>query len=242
MPHLNFGPKRAIIGEGEISIHDRPSESKVAPINLYDPADFGFPEGSPIFSYSRDARRAINEARMRIQGSQAYIRFWERVLTATERGELGNDVEECFQTNPISINLLCELRDWNPERAIVEIAHRIGFLTQVDYEWLREVVGVPVLDEPNSGNPLAGETPVWDHQVGRLDFRGKLCRDLHVARAKTIVPILDAFQEADWPPTVEYQDDTVDPQRIHQLVRNLNCGLTGIRFSVQDRHICWHPV
>lgn len=188
-----------------------------------------------------DARRAINEARMRIQGSEAFIRFWERVLTPTERDGLGNDVDACIQSSPVNINLLCELRGWIPERAIVEIAHKIGFLTSVDYQWLRDVVGDPLLAEASSPVRPEQPTPSWDRESGRLEYDGELCRTIRTARATSIVPILDAFQAAKWQSTVDYQNETVEEQRIHQVVRNLNSNLTGIRFNVQDQQICWQP-
>ena len=99
------------------------------PINLFDPSEFGFPEGSAIFNYPLEARKAINEASIRIQGPQSYSRFWDRVLGATEREQLGDDFEACFAEDRNCINLLCRLRDWVAERAVVEIAHKLGFLT-----------------------------------------------------------------------------------------------------------------
>ena len=202
------------------------------PVDPFDPAEFGFPEGSPIFSYPPDARRAINEARMRIQGSQAYLRFWERVLTPKERDELGNDVEACFQANPININLLCRQRTWIPERSVVEIASRLNFLTSADYEWLRQVIGDPV-----PGDPV---TPSWDRGTGQLTFQGQQLRQINVRAATLIVPILDAFEEQGWPSSLESPIDTsIDRQRIHDAVSNLNRSLKTIRFRVQGDSICW---
>ena len=211
------------------------------PINLFDPSDFGFPEGSAIFDYPPDARKAINEATMRTRGSESYVRFWNRVLSVAEREQLGNDLEVCFKQDPSCINLLCRLRDWIAERATIEIVYRLGFLTGADYQWLRNVVGDPISEETVA--PLAPtlSTPSWDRSSGRLEFEGQLCREIRVARATAIVPILDAFQVGNWPPTIPYLNESHDGQRIHQIVRNLNMGLVGIRFGVRDQDICWSP-
>jgi hypothetical protein len=42
--------------------------------------------------------------------------------------------------------------------------------------------------------------------------------------ANPIVPILDAFHAANWPLTIEYLSNAVDPQRLHQAVRRPNYG------------------
>ena len=207
-------------------------------VNLFDPSEFGFPEGSAIFNYPPDAKKAINEARMRIRGGQAYSKFWNRVLDAHERNQLGNDLEACWQQNHCSINLLCRLREWTAERAIVEIAHKIGFMDPAEYQWLLEVAGDPLTDESST---TVEPTPSWNRETGLLEFAGQLCREIRVARATTITPVLDEFQAAGWPPSIVYVNNTVDDQRIHQVRRNLNSDLHGIYFTVQGQNICWHP-
>ncbi len=204
------------------------------PLDLFDPNEFGFPEGSAIFDYPPDARKAINESRMRIRGYQAYVRFWERVLTNEERERLGGDVEICFYNDKNTARILSGLRDWTTERSVIEIAFRLNFLSPQDYDWLREIAGDPVQAEPPNE-----EIPSWNRETGQLEFGRQLCREIRVARATSIVPVLDEFQAAGWPPSVAYFNDTVDEQRIHQVVRNLNSNLNGICFSAQDQNICW---
>lgn len=210
------------------------------PVNLFDPREFGFPEGSVIYDFPLGARKAINESRLRIRGSQSYVRFWERVLTHSERERLGGDVKNCFGQDKDAARILCGLRGWTTERSVIEIAFRLNFLSAQDYEWLREVAGDPVQAEATNGRTTQA-IPSWNRETGLLEFAGQPCREIRVARATTIVPVLDDFQEADWPPSIVYVNDTVDEQRIHQVCRNLNSNLNGICFSVQDQNICWHP-
>ena len=209
------------------------------PTNLFDPSEFGFPEGSAIFDYPPDARKAINEATMRTRGPESYVRFWNRILSAAEREQFGDDVEACYEQNPSCINLLCRLRDWIAERATIEIAYHLGFLASVDYQWLRNVVGDPVLEETVAPPAPTSPKPSWDRAAGRLEFEGQLCREIRVAKATAIVPILDDFQAGEWPATVLYVNESHDGQRIHQVVRNLNTDLVGIRFAVIDQNIGW---
>lgn len=203
-------------------------------VNLFDPKEFGFPEGSEIFNYLPDARKAINQASLRVRGQSAYSRFWLRALTAAERIKLGDDMELSWGRQPCSINLLCKLREWTAERAIVEIAHKIGFMDVAEYEWLLEVIG----DSSATGS-VSKSIPTWNRKNGRLELEGTLCRKVLVAKATTIVPVLDAFEDAGWPPAIEYPNESVDPQQIHQSVISLNTNLTGLRFNAQGDQVCW---
>ena len=209
------------------------------PVDPFDPSDFGFPEGSAIFDYPSDKRKQINEARMRIQGAQAYVQFWEGVLTPSEKESLGNDMEACYQANPININLLCRLRNWTPERAVIEIAHELEFLTDKRYEKLcREVGANGLANSPSEAGTRS--TPCWNLATGRLEFNGQLCRELNVRAATLIVPVLNAFESQGWPESIQSPvDSSIERQRIHDTVSNLNRSLEHIRFHVQGDSIIW---
>ena len=213
---------------------------RAMPVNPYDSAQFGFPDGSDIFDYPREARKVINEASCRIRGSQAFQRFWDRVLTDAEKGQLGGDLEVCFERNNHCVNLLCSLRDWIPELAIVEIAYQLEFFTVQRYSNLMSLVtgsGVGIESAADDSN----DCPSWNRQTGYLEFRGLICREVRVARATSIVPVLDSFQESNWPRCVEHRVSSIDPQRIHDIVGSLNSNLQGIRFHVNEHQICWEP-
>ena len=206
----------------------------------YDPSDHGFRSGSAIYAYPRDAKREINEALMRIRGPQAFLRFWNRVLTDDEREVLGGGVEDCFVRNCHCVNLLCELRSWIPERAIVEIAYQLEFLTVQRYSGLMTIVTGAEIGLTTVPGDIA-DRPSWDRQTGQLKFQGQLCREFRVARATKIVPVLDSFEEAGWPSCIEHQVSSIDPQRIHDVVGSLNSNLQDLHFRVNGNQICWEP-
>ncbi|MDB2686157.1 hypothetical protein N9Y42_03005 [Mariniblastus sp.] len=211
---------------------------------LSDPSQFGFHAGSPIFDFDVEERRAIIQARLRIQGGRQFVKFWDRVLTEDERTKLGDDIDVCFEMDQSSVNLLGPLRSWSAERAIIEIAYRLGHMSLIDYEWL-----LPMLSPASQNVDFTAQAdlkelaiPVWSRGNGTLHYQGKLCRSVKVARATSIVPIFDAFEEAGWPELLEDLVNCVeDPQRVHQVVRNLKTGLSHISFRVQEQAIAWSP-
>jgi len=209
-------------------------------IDTTNPSQYGFPAGSIIYECDRRAQHAIIEARLRLRGPECFMRFWDIVLTPQERDQLGGDVEVCYERNRFPANHLAPLRGWSAEHAIVEIAYRIGLLTQLNYEWLLREIGVE-FDQPQPGTPPESfEVPSWDRGTGRLELGGELCRAINVRAATRIVPILEEFQSQNWPVSIESPVDTsVDRQRIHDAVKNLNHSMNQIRFGVQGNSICW---
>ena len=142
------------------------------PLDLFDPSQFGFPQGSIIYTCEPSVRKAIIEARNRLRGSQIFTLFWQRVLTTNERNQLGGNMEECFAAENFSPNHLARLRSWSGEHAIVEIAHQLNFLTSNDYKWLMQSIGVGSASESSGQSPLSEQNvPSWNRSTGRLEFR-----------------------------------------------------------------------
>ena len=203
-------------------------------VNLFDPNQFGFADGSPIFDYPPNAKKLINEASLRVQGSSNYVQFWDRVLDAGEREKLGGDVDKCAAANSSCIDLLCKLRTfWIRERAVAEIAHKLGCLATPDYEWIRQLIGDKAL--------TAVGHPKWNCEAGTLEYDGKLCRRIFVRKATKIVPVLDQFEEAGWSPSIKFLSQAPDPQEIHQVCRKLNAKLNHISFHADGMNITWAP-
>jgi hypothetical protein len=203
-------------------------------INLFDPKQFGFVEGSQIFGYPPNAKKLINESSLRIKGSSNYVQFWERVLTDRERVQLGGDVDKCAENQPSSMNLLCELREcWSRERAIIEIAHSLGYLSSHDYQWIRQL--------DTDAIPVANRTPTWNRRTGVLEFEGKRCRKIVIGKATNIVPLLDQFQATGWSTCIKFKFNTMDPQEIHQACRKLNANMEHISFFVEGEDLFWKP-
>ena len=156
------------------------------------------------------------------------------MLEQKERDELGDDIDKCVAKYPSCVDLLCQLREtWERERVIVEIAYTVGFLSPQDYDWIRQLSGEEV--------PSAAFTPFWNRDTGLLKFGGKLCRQLTVHLATKTVPILDQFQDSDWPEAIDYEFMTPDPQEIHQTCGNLNKNMKHISFHASGKKIYWRP-
>jgi hypothetical protein len=196
-----------------------------------DPEQFGFPSKSQIYSLSKDVRKEINLASLRISGADSFDRFWNRILTPTEREILGGSEEVCFKTKYVAY-FLVELRSFSLERSIVEIAFHLGFFNPQTYHWLvSELKELPTR--------LGSEKPVWDRDSGCLMFRGSLSRKVHVKKARNIVQVLDSFQEQGWPSHIDFPIESDNPQLIHETNQSFNENAKGMRFHAQGKRVCW---
>jgi len=205
---------------------------RMTPTNyITDPAVHGFRADSLIYGYAIEVRREIIQASERIRGPRGFQLCWDRVLTEAEREDAGGDIDACYKTylgHPG--NLLVKLRQCSVEKAIIEVAYRLSFLTPQSYEWL--------LSEIAEDAPLT-DTPVWDRESGRLVFDGHQIRKFR-SNAKNVVKILDDFEELNWPRSIidPFQNHE-DPQTVHQSVSSLNTNLEHLRFYVRDGRVCW---
>lgn len=72
--------------------------------------------------------------------------------------------------------------------------------------------------------------PNWDPATGRLTFRGKIIRQVRgISVARRLRPILDAFEEAEWPAQIK-APASYSQQELHDAIRGLNQNLELIRF------------
>lgn len=111
------------------------------------------------------------------------------------------------------------------EIAVIEIAKSLDLISRTDEKWLKQELGID--DAETSSEAL--ETPRWDRDRGRLTYKGELVRIVRPMRTRSRVQIiLDAFDDAGWE-TIESPFD-VDPMDIHDIVRQVNDGLVGIKF------------
>lgn len=170
-------------------------------------------------------RDALVTAEHWVQNLVGAERLWERVLTPGERKRLGNNLPTSYQRCGGTIGIWLQVRGGTIQRAIVEAAHALGFLTEADRQWLlRE------LDEPSSS--AGGQFLIeWNRVLGELRLNGKLIRKVRLANATHLLDLLDAFQDAGWPEQIE-DPLSVEPngQLLRETLRTLNNGLTRLRF------------
>ena len=122
-----------------------------------------------------------------------------------------------------------ELKKVSPPRAILEIARGLGLLIEDDFQRTMDELG------EKRKKRRSPKHLVWDREDRKLHFEGSVIREIRSLKvAKNIVLILDRFQECGWQPRIENPlDTTLSPQRLHDAVHSLNCGLKKIRFRVE---------
>lgn len=167
---------------------------------------------------------------LRIKAAISADRLWQRVLTEEERQRLGGDLEACWRRLSTA-GMWMELRGVSRERAVIEVAGELGFLTESNARWLLREIG-----EESPASQEASERPSWHPERSELRWGAQVIRRVRLmANPSNIQLILDAFQAAGWPSRI---DDPLpngpDQQRLHQAVLSLNEGLDVIRFHVQE--------
>jgi hypothetical protein len=142
------------------------------------------------------AREAWNEAHGRVENTLAAKALWTRVFTDADRRKCGGDLAAAWAKGNTS-GLWCTARGTSPDRAVVDVAYALNFLTAPMRDALLDALG----EERSDRDP---EKPHWDKRAGELRFRGAVVRRVpKVARSRNIVPILDAFEEDGWPPEID---------------------------------------
>jgi hypothetical protein len=170
----------------------------------------------------------LQAQRLHIKPLAAAERLWERVLTAKERKRLGRELASCYRRLGGTAGMWMELHGVPYERAVIDVAYKLGFLRDSDRRWLLREIGEDI-------PPPSPDRPHWKPETGQLRFGDRVIRRVRVmARPSSIQRILDAFQTAGWPSSI---DDPVaqgkHPEQVRQIVHFLNEGLDGMRFHVQ---------
>jgi len=173
-------------------------------------------------------RAKLEDLYLRVDVPAAAELAWERLLTERERQRLGGDLEACLERKGSLVNLWRELKKFSQPRAILELAHALHLVTELDYQWICRELGEEEKRSPTS------KLPVWSREPRTLSFEGKLIRRIRSLKvACNVVKILDVFEERRWPSRIGNPlHDPVSIMQIHQAVHSLNKGLTGIIFHV----------
>lgn len=89
------------------------------------------------------SQRAVEECRanaLRVRANYSAERLWERCLTSQDRERLGGDLEDAFKDHGTA-GMWMKLRGVTWQRAVVDVAKTLGFLTNENYEWLLGQIG-----------------------------------------------------------------------------------------------------
>jgi hypothetical protein len=201
-------------------------------------------EGQSVAEFSElpaGIQRRLQELYLRVTPWPAAQRIWER-LTDAERQQLGGDFRDCYARVRGTAQMWAVLKGVSPPRAIVEVAHELGFLDGPTFGWLMREIG------EETAQAHAGATdppkPRWNRDRGELLYDDRVVRQIRsVSVARNVVRILDAFHEQDWPERIDDPIPGGDPQRLREAIGNLNERLQEIRFRADGtgQGILWEP-
>lgn len=190
---------------------------------------------------SADVTTELNHYWRKIETVGAAEKIWKR-LTDEERQGLGVNVRAATEQNGV-VAMWRKLKSVSLERAIVDIAFQLNFMTPYDQQWLLQQLGEcePVAtieqrvaaEEPVAVEPPVVEKPCWNRETLELTFVGAAIRRIgRPDKAKNVMTVLDAFQDCGWPSRI---DDPLpggrNQERLHRTIASLNHGLIGIKFS-----------
>lgn len=118
--------------------------TKVAPVQILvreesDPVSESAVRGTTTKVVSVPARdpvsQALEDSYLRVCSWTAYKQVWERVLTPQERNAFPDGMAAVWKTQG-TIGLWMFLRRCSRMRAVLDLAFRLNFLTETDYQWL----------------------------------------------------------------------------------------------------------
>ena len=174
-----------------------------------------------------DALLELRQLYLRVQTPAAALRLWERGLTSVQQQQLGGDLNRAYMDSGRTIGMWARLRRNPPERALVEVAHALGFINNFTGNWLLRECGL----SGALGMDL-GLVPQWCKDRGVLLLGGQVARRVsRPDQATNVVRILDAFEEEGWPPRI---DDPLpggrNQKRLHRTIAVLNPDTIGMKF------------
>lgn len=176
---------------------------------------------------------SLEELCLKVCNENAKQELWANGFTDADRAKFEGPPSEVLMMHkvPVLWHLARGTPTWN--ECIVEVAYALGFIHGPRREKLLADLGSKILKRSSSSGQ-AKTLPHWDRETRELRYRGKVVR--RVARPKqagNIVPILDAFEAAGWPPRID------DPHRagrkgadgLRRDVSSLNEGLDTSRMK-----------
>lgn len=99
----------------------------------------------PVDAIPLWARRDWETAYLRVKGTAAALRLWERVLSADDRRRLGGDLEAAYAQHRGAVGMWVYLRGVSIPQAVIAVAVAIGFLDASTGQTLLRALG----EEPN---------------------------------------------------------------------------------------------
>ena len=172
------------------------------------------------------AVEAVQHARRLVQTDTIGRKVWLEVFTDADRKRCHGDYAKACPNADV-IAMWTQARRDSEYRAIVDIAVAVGLMPPNQREWLLREAGEEAAIPP-------ADKPYWDRDACKLYLGKKVIRTVRSLKvSRHIVSILDAFEFARWPTSI---DDPLPkakaevPPSLRHTVATLNEHLTDIRF------------
>lgn len=174
----------------------------------------------------QQAVEVVQHARRLVQTDTVGRKVWLEVFTDADRKRCHGDYAKAC-ANADVIAMWTQARRGSEYRAIVDIAVAVGLMNAGRREWLLREAGEQVAMTP-------ADRPHWDRDACTLYLGNKVIRDVRSLKlAPHIVTVLDAFELARWPTSIDdpFLDSKAEvPPSLRHTVATLNEHLTDIRF------------
>lgn len=115
-------------------------------------------------------------AKARVQPTMSGMLLWE-IFSAEERRRLGGDMTKAYRKHG-TIGMWRTLRGGSRERAVLDIARELDFLTDSKHRWLRREMGQAhdFVDEEIQAAIDVGDLVIVDHPQKALYWKGQEVR------------------------------------------------------------------
>ena len=174
----------------------------------------------------QQAVEAVQHARRLVQTDTVGRKVWLEVFTDADRKRCHGDYAKACPNADV-IAMWIQARRHSEYRAIVDIAVAVALMPPDRREWLLKEAG------EKDAMPSAG-TPHWDRDACKLFLGEKVIRTVRGLKvSRHIVEILDAFEFARWPTSIDNplrKATAEEPPQLGHTVASLNENLTEIKF------------
>ncbi len=122
---------------------------------------------------SDEVAREIQTAYQRVRGAVCADRLWKRHLSENDRELLGGSLEEAYKDTG-TVRMWANLRKTSLEKATIEVASLLGFLTDSDYRWLLREIGEPADAEEKRALAIKSGDLVVVERAREVYWQGEL--------------------------------------------------------------------
>ena len=122
---------------------------------------------------SKDVADELQSASQRVRSGHCAVRLWTRHLSKSDREQLGGDLEEAYKETG-TVRMWAKLRKTSLERATIEVANLLGFLTDSDFRWLLREIGEPADAEEKKALAIKSGDLVVVERAREVYWQGEL--------------------------------------------------------------------